>query len=210
MRTTQLSRRELLDIAGDMTPPPALPHGEPRFGIVTLQPGRDLKAPKLAKRDGFHLYVASERTMGLNASHGWTCAIRPLFRGYGFVALPIGACDFDEDALRAVDGVASLMRRDRRLVTLPFAIVAGIHRAETDGLFDAVRQARASHARRKARFSPGAMVSITDGPFAGVIATVIKARSGDRLRVLLKAGAMSVEAEMDDRQLAPLDMRDVA
>lgn len=96
-----------------------------------------------------------------------------LFPGYGFVRFDINADRWG--GIKHADGVVDLLSSMNIPQSVPDSAVEGLKLAESVGIFDRTKPP-----------SVGMPVEVTDGPFATFIGKVSKARSGDRMKVLLK------------------------
>lgn len=99
----------------------------------------------------------------------------PLFSRYGFVKFDVEKDDWGP--IKEVDGVEDILRNNQLPVRVPAQEIEKLKLAQTYGLFD----------RTKAPlpFKPGTDVEIGEGPYAGFIGKVVKARSADRIKILL-------------------------
>ncbi len=81
--------------------------------------------------------------------------------------------------LLEVDGICDVLRNNGTASAVPDAIIDKLKRCQAHGLFD--------HTRAPNPFPPGSRVELDDdGPFASLIAQVLRVRSADRCDVLLR------------------------
>ena len=110
--------------------------------------------------------------------------VSALFQGYAFARF-----DRDHDdwgAIRGVDGVIDLYKRDSVPVRVPDLEVRTFQRAEAAGVFDLTSS--------YANFKSGDEVEIEQrGPFAGLIAKVKSAKAKRRVEILLDSLTMSID-----------------
>jgi transcription antitermination factor NusG len=110
--------------------------------------------------------------------------VSALFQGYAFARF-----DRDRDdwgAIRAIDGVIDLYKRDSIPVLVPEIEVRTFQRAEAAGVFDLTSTA--------ANFRQGDEVEIEQrGPFQGLVARIKSAKAKRRVEILLDTLTMSID-----------------
>ncbi len=120
---------------------------------------------------------------------------RPLFDGYMFVIC--GAGDFRR--VLDVDGVHQFVRAVNRYgvaepMPIPDYAIEGVMAEEWSGRYDYTRPSRKEldrAARRARAMQPGANVKVTEGPWAGFFATVLRMTSSQRSAVIDINGGFS-------------------
>jgi transcription antitermination factor NusG len=106
----------------------------------------------------------------------------PLFPRYGFVWWASGD---DYGRILHCDGVAGLLPSEQNPVPVSSHVIDGLRLAETVGIFDHTKPPKA-----------GAKVEVMEGPFAGMIGKIARARAADRVRVMLKILSSLREVEV--------------
>jgi transcriptional antiterminator RfaH len=102
----------------------------------------------------------------------WTSVIEPLFPGYLFVSLVLGADD--PAPIRSTVGCIGLVRFGQAHTPVPSSLIAALQ-GTLDGAVDAPLP-----------FSQGDKVRVIAGPFAGLEAVFDMPRGEDRAQVLLE------------------------
>ena len=107
----------------------------------------------------------------------------PLFPGYFFT-------QFDRDTdgwgeIDHIDGVLGILRNGTTPIRIPGTDIDRLRVAESIGVFDKTKPPKV-----------GIEVEATDGPFAGWIGKIVRARSSDRVDVLLGFLGGVVEVNM--------------
>ena len=113
-----------------------------------------------------------------------TRVVQALFRGYAFARFDR---DYDDwGAIKAVDGVIDLYKRDSIPVRVPELEVRTFQRAEAAGVFDLTSS--------YANFRQGDEVEIeARGPFHGLVARIKSAKAKRRVEILLDSLTMSID-----------------
>jgi len=120
--------------------------------------------------------------------------LRPLFPGYVFIRL-----DLHRDQWRPVlstVGVRHLIRFGDRLGVLPEAFVEGLLEREEGGVVPIPRY--------RESYRPGEKLRFRDGPFEGLIATVLNCETNDRLLVLIDMLRQSVRVRTPIEDVVPV------
>lgn len=99
----------------------------------------------------------------------------PLFARYGFFHMDINKDEWGE--IQLVDGVEAVLTNNQIPVRVPTYEIDQLKLAAKFGLFD--------RTKKPDPFKPGDEVRIEEGPFSGFIGKVLKARTGDRVDILL-------------------------
>ena len=102
----------------------------------------------------------------------WTPVTEPLFPGYLFVSLVLGADD--PAPIRSTVGCIGLVRFGQTHTPVPSSLIAALQGASEDVLDTPLP------------FNQGDKVRLIDGPFAGLEAVFDMPRGGDRAQVLLE------------------------
>lgn len=138
----------------------------------------EIKAEKRAQSGiealGFNTFVPSERRIIIRRRRKVEHE-RPLFARYGFVKFDIEKDEWGP--IKSVDGVESLLGGNLMPVRIPAQQIESLQLAQKYGLFDRTKPVLP--------FKIGDKVEIGEGPFAGFIGKVLKARSDERIDVLL-------------------------
>ena len=119
--------------------------------------------------------------------------LRPLFPGYVFVSL-----DAERDQWRPIlstIGVRTLIRFGDRFGILPKSFVESLRALENDGAI-AMPVAKESYAC-------GEHVRLREGPFEGLVATVLKCDDNGRLTLLMDMLSRSVSVKAGLDQVVP-------
>jgi transcription antitermination factor NusG len=107
-----------------------------------------------------------------------------LFQGYAFARFDRERDDWG--AIRTIDGVIDLYKRDSIPVRVPDLEVRTFQRAEAAGVFDLTSSA--------ANFRTGDEVEIeAKGPFQGLVARIKSAKAKRRVEILLDTLTMSID-----------------
>lgn len=106
-----------------------------------------------------------------------------LFPRYGFVQFEINDDRWGE--ITDADGVVDIVRSNNIPRAIPQSIIDGLKLADSMGLLDRTMPAKV-----------GGMVEATAGPFSGIVGKILRARSGDRVDVLLNMFGTEVTTTM--------------
>jgi len=96
-----------------------------------------------------------------------------LFPRYGFVLFDINDAGWGE--IPNAKGVVDLIRCNAIPKAIPSSVIDSLKLADGMGVFDRTQPPKV-----------GVEVEVSEGPFAGIVGKIIRARSGDRVDVLLK------------------------
>jgi transcription antitermination factor NusG len=110
----------------------------------------------------------------------------PLFARYGFVHFDIHKDEWGE--IHTIDGIESLLTNNQIPVRVPTYEIDQLKLAAKFGLFD--------RTKKPDPFKPGDEIKIEEGPFSGFIGKVIRARTGDRVDILLNFFGSMREIEL--------------
>lgn len=123
---------------------------------------------------GFETFVPMERRIVVRQRRK-VLVENPLFVRYGFVKF-----DVEKDAwgqIKSTDGVEDILTNNQLPVRVPAQEIEKLKLAEKFGLFD--------RTKKPAPFKKGDDVEIGEGPFAGFIGKVMRARTDERVDILL-------------------------
>ena len=109
----------------------------------------------------------------------------PLFPRYGFVKFDVELDHWGQ--IYDTKGIEDILTNNQIPVRVPERDISQLKLAQKFGLFD--------RTKKPMPFKQGDEVEIGEGPFTGFIAKVQKARSGDRIKVLLEFFGSSREME---------------
>jgi transcriptional antiterminator RfaH len=121
--------------------------------------------------------------------------LRPLFPGYVFIAIVP-----EQQRWRPIlstTGIRTLVRFGDSLGVLPHRFVETLRSYENEGAV--------SIAHSASSYAPGDRVRLRDGPFEGVIATVLSVEEHARLQILMHLLNRGVKARVPAHSVAPAD-----
>jgi transcriptional antiterminator RfaH len=160
--------------------------------VASTHPLREQAAAENLGRQGFHVYYP-KIWKRIRHARRLQNVLRPLFPGYVFIRL-----DPRQEQWRSVDstfGVRNLIRFGERPGTIPSEFVAGLRLTEKDGAV-ALPRARDSYAI-------GDRVRMREGPFEGLIATVLGVAESERITVLMDMLCRSVRVRISLDEVVP-------
>lgn len=144
------------------------------------------------ERQGFHAYCPMVKRRVRHARK-LREVLRPLFPGYVFIRI-----DLNRDQWRPIMstiGVRNLIRFGDRLGVLPAAFVESLLARESDGAITLLPA--------KTEYRPGEKVRLREGPFEGLVATVLTASDCDRLLLLMDLLKRSVRVKVSIEDVIP-------
>ncbi|MGE0611945.1 MAG: transcriptional activator RfaH [Hyphomicrobiales bacterium] len=144
------------------------------------------------ERQGFHAYCPMIRRKVRHARQ-LREVLRPLFPGYVFIQVAAERTQWRP--ILSTTGIRSLVRFGERLGFLPSSFIEGLVAREEDGAVPMPRFREAYAVGEKLRFR--------EGPFEGLIATVLKSEESDRLLVLLDLLRQSVKVRVPIENVVP-------
>ena len=144
----------------------------------------ELRAQDGIKELGFDVFVPLESRWIIRRRRKLKVE-SPLFTGYGFVKFDIIENEWPK--INNVDGVEGLLSNNRVPVRVPEREIDQLKLAQKFGLFD--------RTKKPSPFKLGDKVQIEEGPFSGFIGKVIKARTADRINILLNFFGSTREVE---------------
>lgn len=168
--------------------------------VLVVIPGLERGVAEVLRSAGLNVYSPSER---YRAASGRTRK-RALLPGYVLADL---AADENLDLARRNACVRDVLCIDGRPVKVPAAMVGAMILMEALGAFDVAsgqplpRNRRTRHGRPQRAWRRGQSVQITDGPFAGFMAEIVKAERADRIELLVQAFGRATPLELDELYL---------
>lgn len=150
--------------------PASFPAGQ-RWYVFSAEPAREMAADSEIRKLGFQTFTPCERRIR-RVRNRRVEVDRPLFGGYGFVRFDINREAWGQ--IVNAKWVWDVLRMARVPVSVPDRVIDGLMVADRAGVFDHTRPP-----------SAGMMVEITSGPFAGLLGKVKRARSSERMEVLV-------------------------
>ena len=160
--------------------------------VASIHPHKERLALENLGRQGFHAYCPRIRRRVRHARR-LQDVLRPLFPGYIFIRLNPQVEPWR--SIGSTFGVRNLICFGERPGTIPDQFVAGIQATEEGGAV-AIPAARESYA-------PGEKVRLREGPFEGLIATVLSAGDCDRITVLMDLLKRSVRVRVALNEVVP-------
>lgn len=145
----------------------------PRWHVFYTQTRAEKTAQESIRELGFPVFVPFEKRIQRPRNRKPRLCEVALFPRYGFVQFEINKDRWGE--IVTADGVAEIIRMNSIPCSVPDAVIDGLRLAETVGVFDKTKPP-----------AVGVNVEVSEGPFAGLIGKVMRARTGDRMDVLLK------------------------
>jgi transcriptional antiterminator RfaH len=160
--------------------------------VISTHPHKEHVALENLNRQGFQTYCPRIRRRVRHARQ-LRQVLRPLFPGYVFVRL-----NPQREQWRSIDatfGVRNLIRFGEKPGTIPSEFIVGLQATEEEGAV-ALPRARDS-------YLPGEKVRLREGPFDGLIATVMSANDDERIVVLMDLLKRSVRVSVSINELVP-------
>jgi transcriptional antiterminator RfaH len=160
--------------------------------VASTHPHKENVALDNLKRQGFRVYCPKVRKR-IRHARRLQQVIRPLFPGYIFIRL-----NPEREQWRSIGstfGVRNLIRFGDRPGTIPDQFIERLHATEQEGVVS-MPSARDS-------YSPGEKVRLREGPFEGLIATVLAASECNRVVVLMDLLRRSVRVRLAINEVVP-------
>lgn len=167
-RQPGVARSDMAD-AGD----PSAGGGVRGWVVVSTHPHREAEARSNLERQRFTTYCPVIRKR-ITVARRSKQVLRPLFPGYMFVALEAG--DGRWRPLLSTYGVRRVLRCGDELSLLDGGFVTALKAREIEGVIE----------RPDTPFEIGQSISITEGPFEGLVAQIVGLEDKDRVAVLLE------------------------
>jgi len=143
-----------------------------RWFLVATKPRAEALAKQHLERQGYGV-CAPQLRVKKRQRGTWRGVIEPLFPGYVFVQLTLGADD--PAPIRSTVGCRGLVR------------FGGIPLPVPEGTMQPFLEADAQPSDLTRQWQPGDVVRIEEGPLAGLEAVFAMAKGQDRVEVLLQA-----------------------
>jgi transcriptional antiterminator RfaH len=162
------------------------------WAAASTHPNKESTAISNLLRQGFEAYCPLVRRKWRHARKVQE-VLRPLFPGYVFVAV-----DPKQQRWRPIlstVGIRTLVRFGNSLGLLPSRFVESLRAHEVDGAV--------SLCAPSSNYAPGDQVRLCDGPFEGLIATVLAVEDQARLQILMHLLNRSVRARVSASLVAP-------
>jgi transcriptional antiterminator RfaH len=157
--------------------------------LVFTKPRREQVALEHLERQGYRCYLPQwqvEKKKRGRITSAWARITEPLFPRYLFIELDTGATGPSWAPIRSTTGVTSLVRFGLQPAKAPV------------GLIDTLRALEAQHAQSAARpLEPGDLVSLREGPFAGLQAVYQCQDSNARITLLLEVMHRPVRVQVE-------------
>lgn len=160
--------------------------------VASTHPHKEQVALDNLQRQGFRAYCPRVRRR-IRHARRLQQVLRPLFPGYVFIRL-----DPETEQWRSIDstlGIRNLVRFGDRPGTIPSEFVAGLQVTEKEGAV-AVPRARDC-------YDVGEKVRMREGPFEGLIATVLAVAESERITVLMDMLCRSVRVRVSLDEVVP-------
>jgi transcriptional antiterminator RfaH len=157
--------------------------------LVFTKPRQELVALENLERQGYRCYLpqwqVEKKKRGRQAA-AWAPVTEALFPRYLFIELDTGPTGPSWGPIRSTTGVTSLVR-------------FGLHPAKAPaGLIDTLRVMEAQHAQSAVcPLVPGDLVSLREGPFAGLQAVYQCQDSNARITLLLEVMSRPVRVQVE-------------
>lgn len=160
--------------------------------VASTHPHKEQVALENLGRQSFQAYCPQFRKRVRHARR-LQQVLRPLFPGYIFVQL-----NPQLEQWRSIDstlGVRNLIRFGERPGTVPNQFIANLYKTEVEGAV-VIPPARDN-------YQPGEKVRMREGPFDGLIATVLSANDRERIMVLMDLLNQSVRVCVSINEVVP-------
>ncbi len=159
--------------------------------VVTTHQYRESFALENLGRQGFNAYCPMITKRIRHARRAYD-APRPLFPGYLFVEYSAGPQN--SRAMLGTFGVRSVVCHGETPARLPEGFVESLKGREADGVISVPEKA----------FAPGEVVTVSGGPFDGLIGRIVEIRERDRVLVLLDLLNQQVKVHVPGHSLRPV------
>jgi transcriptional antiterminator RfaH len=159
------------------------------WAVINTHPHREKLALENLERQEFTVYCPLLRRR-LSHARRVTSVLRPLFPGYLFVSTGINFGRWRP--ILSTYGVRSIVSNGQNISCIDHAFIAGLQKREVDGVV----------VRPLAPYQRGQSVKIIDGPFDGLVATIIDMDEKERLVVLLDMMNRGTKVTLSSHQVA--------
>jgi transcriptional antiterminator RfaH len=166
--------------------------GSDSWIVARIHPHKEQLALDNLTRQGFHPYCPRIRRR-IRHARRLQSVLRPLFPGYVFIRL-----NPEQEQWRSIAstfGVRNLIRFGERPGTVPDQFVTGLRSTEEGGAVT-IPRARDS-------YEVGEKIRMREGPFEGLIATVLSATDSERIVVLMDLLRRSVRVRVPINEVVP-------
>ena len=160
------------------------------WAVVNTQPHRERMALENLVRQAFKAYCPLVRKRIRHARRA-DDVLRPLFPSYLFVHISPQTQLWRP--IMSTFGVRMLVRFGEQLAFIPDDFIRELRSHEIDG--EIVRPAQS--------YAVGQRVHVADGPFSGLVGTIIDMNDKDRLVVLMNLLSRPVKVQIGARMVAP-------
>lgn len=151
-----------------------------RWFAFYAQPSAEKRAGESIRDLGFPVFVPFEKRIRRRPNRKPQHYETALFPRYGFVQF---AMTDEWGPIKSADGVSDLVCTNWTPRPIPDHVIDALKLADSMGLLD-----------RTQPHKVGQNVELTEGPFAGFIGKILRARSGDRVDILLDMFGSAVSA----------------
>jgi len=162
--------------------------------VAGTHPHKEPTAIANLVRQGFEAYCPMVRKRWRHARRVRE-VLRPLFPGYVFIA--VDPAQHRWRPILSTIGIRTLVRFGDRLGVLPPRFVESLRSYESDGAV--------SICYPPSSYAAGDKVRLCDGPFEGVIATVVAVEEHARLQILMHLLNRGVRVRVQAKSVAPAD-----
>lgn len=152
-----------------------------RWHVVYTAPNAEALASKAISDLGFQVFTPFEKRLRRLPNRKPQIYGAAYFPRYGFVRF-----DMEENkwpSILKAKGVLDILRNNAKPLSITDRIIDALKVADRIGLFDKTRPP-----------SVGMSVEVTAGPFSGLLGRIMRARTGDRMDVLLRMFGAEVSA----------------
>jgi len=160
--------------------------------VASTHPHKERVAVENLGRQGFHAYCPRIRKR-IHHARRMQQVLRPLFPSYVFIKLNPHLEQWR--SIASTFGVRNLIRFGEKPATVPDQFLAGLLATEDSGAVT-IPRARDS-------YQPGEKVRMREGPFDGLIATVLSAGESGRIVVLMDLLRRSVRVRVSIDEVVP-------
>lgn len=159
--------------------------------VVNTKARQEQVAQAHLERQSFRTHVPLVRAERRRRGR-WQAELEPLFPGYLFIRFDVNTQS--SAPIRSTRGVIGVVRFGGRPAPVPEGLV--------ETLIDSAHLTTTAGTRTDL-FQPGTDVTVADGPFAGLLGTVEKASSAERVHLLLEILGGLSRVTVSRHQLVP-------
>jgi transcriptional antiterminator RfaH len=161
---------------------------------ASTHPHKESTAISNLMRQGYEAYCPMVRKRWRHARKVRE-VLRPLFPGYVFIAIVPARQRWRP--ILSTTGIRTLVRFGDSLGVLPHRFVETLRSCECEGAVSIIHSVSG--------YAPGDRVRLCDGPFEGVIATVLSVEEHARLQILMHLLNRGVRVRVPAGLVAPVD-----